>query len=328
MRHEIILFRFTSPVHFGDAAEGGDLGEILSYCRADTFFSALCREAADISQELLACVVEGVQRGKLRFSDLFPWKKGTSCYELYLPRPVMNLPHTEQTETLSYEEVREQSGERKKYKKRSFIRASEMESYLQERNISAQPDFGKEELRTQYNAREKRPYGIGAYHFMPDAGLYLILSGDEELAERLEPLIKLLGMAGIGGKRSSGFGKYIFEDDPLDLSDENTYGGDDVSLYKMLCAGHSNCYMALSSFLPEKLEVEDMSSGTGKIIKRGGFAWSREMTGPAKVSSVYMMASGSCFSKRLEGRIADVNNGSVPHPVYKYGKGLFVGLPL
>lgn len=328
MRHEIILFRFTSPVHFGDAAEGGDLGEILSYCRADTFFSALCREAADISQELLACVVEGVQRGKLRFSDLFPWKKGTSCYELYLPRPVMNLPHTEQAETLSYEEVREQSGERKKYKKRSFIRASEMESYLQERNISAQPDFGKEELRTQYNAREKRPYGIGAYHFMPDAGLYLILSGDEALAERLEPLIKLLGMAGIGGKRSSGFGKYIFEDDPLDLSDENTYGGDDVSLYKMLCAGHSNCYMALSSFLPEKLEVGDMSSGTGKIIKRGGFAWSREMTGPAKVSSVYMMASGSCFSKRLEGRIADVNNGSVPHPVYKYGKGLFVGLPL
>lgn len=251
MRYEIILFRFTSPVHFGDAAEGGDLGEILSYCRADTFFSALCREAADISQELLACVVEGVQRGKLRFSDLFPWKKGTSCYELYLPRPVMNLPHTEQAKTLSYEEVREQSGERKKYKKRSFIRASEMESYLQERNISAQPDFGKEELRTQYNAREKRPYGIGAYHFMPDAGLYLILSGDEELAEKLEPLIKLLGMAGIGGKRSSGFGKYIFEDDPLDLSDENTYGGDDVSLYKMLCAGHSNCYMALSSFLPE-----------------------------------------------------------------------------
>ena len=328
MRYEIILFRFTSPVHFGDAAEGGDLGEILSYCRADTFFSALCREAADISQELLACVVEGVQRGKLRFSDLFPWKKGTSCYELYLPRPVMNLPHTEQAKTLSYEEVREQSGERKKYKKRSFIRASEMESYLQERNISAQPDFGKEELRTQYNAREKRPYGIEAYHFMPDAGLYLILSGDEELAEKLEPLIKLLGMAGIGGKRSSGFGKYIFEDDPLDLSDENTYGGDDVSLYKMLCAGHSNCYMALSSFLPEKLEVGDMSSGTGKIIKRGGFAWSREMTGPAKVSSVYMMASGSCFSKRLEGRIADVNNGSVPHPVYKYGKGLFVGLPL
>lgn len=119
MRYEIILFRFTSPVHFGDAAEGGDLGEILSYCRADTFFSALCREAADISQELLACVVEGVQRGKLRFSDLFPWKKRKDCNELYLPRPVMNISHDECGKTLSYEEVREQSAERKK--KRSAL---------------------------------------------------------------------------------------------------------------------------------------------------------------------------------------------------------------
>lgn len=89
MRHEIILFRFTSPVHFGDAAEGGDLGEILSYCRADTFFSALCRETADISQELLECVIENVRLGNLRVSDLFPWKKANHCYELYLPRPVM-----------------------------------------------------------------------------------------------------------------------------------------------------------------------------------------------------------------------------------------------
>lgn len=328
MRHKIILFRFTSPVHFGDAAEGGGLGEILSYCRADTFFSALCREAADISQELLACVVEGIQRGKLRFSDLFPWKKANHCYELYLPRPVMNLPHTEQAETLSYEEVREQSGERKKYKKRSFIRASEMEIYLQGRDISVQPDFGKEELRTQYNARERRPYGIGAYHFMPDAGLYFILSGSEELAERLESLIKLLGMAGIGGKRSSGWGKYRLEDDPLELSEDDFYGGDDAALYKMLSSDHAEYYMTLSSFLPSLEEVKDAAAGTGRIIKRGGFAWSREMTGAAKVSSVYMMESGSCFSKRLDGRIADVNNGSAPHPVYKYGKGLFVGLPI
>lgn len=77
MRHEIILFRFTSPVHFGDAAEGGDLGEILSYCRADTFFSALCREAADISQELLACVVEGGSKGEnCGFRTCFHGKRG------------------------------------------------------------------------------------------------------------------------------------------------------------------------------------------------------------------------------------------------------------
>lgn len=328
MRYEIILFRFTSPVHFGDAAEGGDLGEILSYCRADTFFSALCREAADISQELLACVVEGVQRGKLRFSDLFPWKKRKDCNELYLPRPVMNVSHDECGKTLSYEEVREQSAERKKEKKRSFIRASEMESYLQGRDISAQPDFGKEELRTQYNAREKLPYEIGGYHFISDAGLYLILSGNEECIARLEPLITLLGMTGIGGKRSSGWGKYRLEDDPLELSEDDFYGGDDAALYKMLSSDHAEYYMTLSSFLPSLEEVKDAAAGTGKIIKQGGFAWSRDMISAAKTNSVYMMASGACFSKRLAGRIADVNNGSASHPVYKYGKGLFVGLPI
>jgi len=328
MKHEIILIRFTSPVHFGDAAEGGELGEILSYGRADTVFSALCREAADISTELLSYIVTGAQKGKLLFSDLFPWKKGTHCYELYLPRPVMNLSPKEEMETLSYEEVRAQSAERKKGKKRSFIRVSDMGDYLQGKAITEQPDFWQEELRTQYNAREKLPYGIGVTHFMADAGLYLILSGEEEWIERLEPLITLLGMTGIGGKRSSGWGKYRLEDDPLVLSDEAVYGGDDAVLYTMLRAVHAKCYMALSSFLPAGGEVEDVSKGTGKIIKRGGFSWSREMESADKTGSVYMMASGACFVKRLEGRIADVNNGAAPHPIYKYGKGLFVGLPL
>lgn len=137
-----------------------------------------------------------------------------------------------------------------------------------------------------------------------------------------------LGMTGIGGKRSSGWGNYRLEDDPLELSQDDFYGGDDAALYKMLSSDHAEYYMTLSSFLPSLEEVKDAASGTGKIIKRGGFAWSRDMISAAKTNSVYMMASGACFSKRLAGRIADVNNGSAPHPVYKYGKGLFVGLPL
>lgn len=137
-----------------------------------------------------------------------------------------------------------------------------------------------------------------------------------------------LGMTGIGGKRSSGWGKYRLEDDPLELSEDDFYGGDDAVLYKMLSSDHAEYYMTLSSFLPSLEEVKDAAAGTGKIIKRGGFAWSRDMISAAKTNSVYMMASGACFSKRLAGRIADVNNGSAPHPVYKYGKGLFVGLPL
>lgn len=46
-------------------------------------------------------------------------EKRKNCNELYLPRPVMNISHDECGKTLSYEEVREQSAERKK--KRSAL---------------------------------------------------------------------------------------------------------------------------------------------------------------------------------------------------------------
>ena len=51
--YELILLRFRTPVHFGDAGEGGGLGDVIPFCRADTFFSALCSEAAKIDRTLL-----------------------------------------------------------------------------------------------------------------------------------------------------------------------------------------------------------------------------------------------------------------------------------
>lgn len=63
----------------------------------------------------------------------------------------------------------------------------------------------------------------------------------------------------------------------------------------MLSSDHAEYYMTLSSFLPSLEEVKDAAAGTGKIIKRGGFAWSRDMISAAKTNSVYMMASGACF---------------------------------
>lgn len=327
---EIILLKFITPVHFGDAAEGGGLGTVLSYARADTFFSALCREAADISPELLAWLIGKANDGEIQISDLLPWKKCMPCYQLYIPRPMMPLPQAEgsETEILSFEEVQEKSQERKQLKKRAFIRAGDIEKYLHNETIEKEPVFGEKILRAQFNGRENMPYHVAAYQFDENAGLYIIVSGEETDLAKINRLISLTGLSGIGGKRSSGYGKYTFEDDPLILSTDDIYGGDDSALYQMLIAENAACYMALSSFLPGKTEVEFVGDGTGKIVKRGGFAWSRQMKEPFKTNTVYMMGAGSCFSKRLEGRMADVNNGSSPHPVYKYGKGLFAGLPL
>ncbi len=325
---EVILLKFISPVHFGDAADGGGLEDIIPYCRADTFFSALCKEAADISSELLEWLLERAKSGDIRISDLLPWREFDHNYELYIPRPIMSVQKRQDRTDLSFEEVKEQSRERKKQKKRSFIRTSEIKKYLHGEDISDQPEFGKEAMRTQFNGREKLPYPIAAYHFGPDAGLYVLLSGDNEDLQKLETLIRMTGLSGIGGKRSSGYGKYKWEDDPLFLSEDAIYGGDDAVLYKMLSSGKADYYMALSSVLPMETELETAENGTGKLIKRGGISWSRNMEEPHKTNNIYMMTAGSCFTKPLEGRVADVNNGSAPHPIYKYGKGLFVGLSL
>lgn len=83
--------------------------------------------------------------------------------------------------------------------------------------------------------------------------------------------------------------------------------------------------MALSVFLPAGDEIEEASRGSGLWIQRSGFTWTPGMESPVKTKSVYMLSSGSCFSSRLHGRVADVSTGAVSHPVYRYGKGLYLG---
>ena len=49
----ILPLKFTAPVHFGDASGGGGLDAVQPICRADTFFSALCSEAARLGGQML-----------------------------------------------------------------------------------------------------------------------------------------------------------------------------------------------------------------------------------------------------------------------------------
>ena len=41
---------------------------------------------------------------------------------------------------------------------------------------------------------------------------------------------------------------------------------------------------------------------------------------------MYVFAAGSCFKNEFEGDIYDVTNGG-SHPVYRYAKPLFMGVP-
>jgi CRISPR-associated protein Csm4 len=61
-------------------------------------------------------------------------------------------------------------------------------------------------------------------------------------------------------------------------------------------------------------------------LKRSGFVQSDSTSSAQKRNSVYMLASGSCFEKRVQGQMVKLNVTSVAHPIYRYGYGLYAGL--
>ena len=344
--YELLLLRFRTPVHFGDAGEGGGLGDVIPYCRADTFFSALCSEAAKIDSAMLKKLVEKAENGDILFTDLMPWfssengsdgnkeDKNEGNYAFYIPRPLVNVSSEKVEKPLSFSETKQFSTLRKELKKRAYIRASQCGAYLEDMKKGAQtvdpePEFGKFVLSTHYNSRTKAPYDIGKFYFKDNAGLYLIIEAEDgNDFVWLETLIRLTGLNGIGGRKSGGNGKFELEDDPVLLSEDAVYGEDDPALYAMLENENADVQMALCSVLPAAEEMIIAHEGSGKLVKRSGFAYSAETGKPIKENSIFMMTAGSCFKKRLAGTIADVNNGISPHPVYRYGKGIYVGLIL
>lgn len=327
----LLPLRFLSSVHFGDASGGGGLDAVQLTCRADTFFSALCVEAAKLGSKTLARLVDKAQAGQIAFSDLLPWYQRDGNYEWYLPKPVLSVtPAEKKIENL--QTVRAESSFRKKSKKRAFIRASELGLYVDDlrygsASLTEEPTFGTAISQVHFNGRSRSPYSAGSYYLAKQAGLYsLIRLEEKEDIQWLSLLIHLTGLSGIGGRRSSGMGRFQEELHYLLLHD-GAENEDTEALYQLLTDTEAEEQMCLSSLLPQKEEIEIAAAGKGLWVQRSGLSWSQGMDVPVKMHTIYMMAAGSCFSKRLKGRIADVSTPASPHPVYRYGKGLYVGVP-
>lgn len=340
MRYFVFKLKFLTPVHFGDAQNGGDLDKVGESCRADTFFSAICNELASMgSEDGLAKFIGAVRDDKLVISDLMPYYDDGDICNLYLPKPVLDI-HP-RNELHSLQQVREDATRRKKQKKTAFMRASSLKTYLTNLKagkiaLDVLPHLGELFLVPKVNCREELPlpYVIGAYRFADiaaakkQAGLYFIAGLADDLdADKLEQLVKSLGFTGIGGKRSSGFGKFELAEEKLELDELGIYE-DDAAIYAMLSETKAARYMNLAAFVPKQEELGIVKDGTYKLIRRSGFIYSAAFTEARKHDTVAMVEAGSCFKQRLNGQLLQLSVKDCPHAVYKYGKGLFVGLPL
>lgn len=278
MKRTIIRMKFLAPIHIGDR----NLSDSNYDIKADTLFSALCIECGDIPR-----LVNTVKDGKLKISDAFPYIDGY----YYIPKPMIVVKH----ETKDY----------KLFKKIKYISHDRLDEYIEG---SLKPEveierfiLGDSDVRTQVCIGED-PYQVGTYTFKDNTGLYVIVEHSDdyifEIFERLQ-------YAGIGGKRSSGFGRFSFElEDCFDFTEGNK---------KILL----NTAMARDDELDNAL-----IDASYQLQKRSGFIHQSKY----KKKDFYTFKAGSVFDNEFQGDVFDVGNDE--HPVYRYGIPMFMGVKL
>ncbi|MEI0558345.1 type III-A CRISPR-associated RAMP protein Csm4 [Brachyspira intermedia] len=356
MNYKIYKLKFKSPVHFGSDILGTSLEEADLICHSDTLFSALCLEYIKLNgyESLENKFIDLFRNGELLISSLFPYKKNVKDneYELYVPKPfiVKNKNNVGNKSNTSEEDNKY---DRKTMKKISYISISHIEKYLEgisnndnsfldflkrekkyeDNNFAEYNDFAeyslmqKVSLRTikdNDNSNNNDLYDVGAYRFYEDCGLYFILvyNNDENL-RLFENVLQSLQYSGIGGKRTSGYG--IFNYEQLDNDIFNNRLNNNNYNYKMI--------ISLYSPFKEELDNIDLYESYYSLIKRNGFVYSPAYNdNPLKRKSLCMFKEGSCFSYQKNNNIEDIygniidvsNNGR--HKVYRYGKVLYIGL--
>ncbi len=302
MKYVFFKMDFPNGAHFGN----GFLNDTNEFVHADQIFSGMFIEAlkCDKQQELL----DGVKNGQIVLSDAFPYKEDT----FFLPKPMLKIDHEESTDS---------SISKKWFKNLKYIPADQLQDFISGnmRPGSVKTDFGKVDRRVNVNVRtgsDPEPYHVGVYHFYPKCGLYIIVGVKDESQENLvEELLSSLSFSGIGGGKSRGLGR--FEVRKAVHTEE----------LEELLEKQSDKNMLLSGALPTEDEMDNALIDASYLLeKRSGFVASSDYAEEQqKKKDLYVFVAGSCFVHSFSGAVYDVSNGG-RHPVYRYAKGMFIGL--
>ncbi|MCL2020037.1 MAG: type III-A CRISPR-associated RAMP protein Csm4 [Oscillospiraceae bacterium] len=312
MKYKIFRFSFLSGVHIGDGA----LDDNGINLHADTLFSALCIEALKAgSEETLGRLKTLVCSDELVFSDAFPFIDE----EYYIPKPVFRV------------ESEGDSADKKLFKNLKYIPLDMADDYLAGGFVSKTAKYISDKLSnpknplgsSAINARvavrsgndDPKPYHVGVYKFGANAGLYIIVGGSDEALDLFRELLTAVSEVGIGGKRSSGLGRFGFEEE--DLSDE----------YLEHINGDYPAYITLSVSLPRNDEIEKtIENASYTLLRRSGFVFSETYSKePVRKNDLYVLGSGSVVKNRFVGDVFDVSHEGT-HPVYRYAKPLLYGV--
>ena len=236
----------------------------------------------------------------------------------YIPKPVIHIDHSRDESS---------SVAKKAFKRLSYVPVDKINDYLsgnidpevENEKFSLIGRYGKRHLVSVRNGEDNsKPYRVGDFRFNTGCGLYVILACEnDELYYDISELIELIGYSGIGGKTTSGMGKYTVCMKKVPETFLRSFEGE-----------HDK-YISLSVCMGKKDELENVLENAGYILlKRSGFINSYTYADSfRKKNDFYCFAAGSCFETRFEGDVFDVSNGGA-HPVWRYAKPLLMGVDI
>lgn len=306
MDYVIYKLKFTSPVHFGKTQLSDSEYSLCS----DTVFSALCLEAVKMGEDILDKLISLVKSDEIQMSDAFPYIED----EYLIPKPHIYVESGQEENS---------SVIKKAYKKLKYITIDSFEKFLDGTfdvlNAVQLSRLGVSSLKVSASIRNEKgepmPYEVGTYSFNDKCGLYLIVGySDDESKAMLNALMEQLQHSGLGGKRSSGYGRFAFEVvEPTEWI-ISRLNGDAVK------------YMLLNTALPTESEMENvLSNAKYSLVKRSGFVASSKYSDTwQRKKDLVMFKSGSVFEKTFEGDLYDVSTGTGCHPVFRCGKPMFM----
>lgn len=312
MAKRIYYLKFITPFRFG---KDGNLVNNQFICYGDTFFSAFIIEWIRLfSVAQIDEIIEEVNENKILFSDFQPYQGDV----LYLTKPLLE----QRIKIKEPNQIKEE-------KKINFLSIDQLIDLVRNQNpktLTKEPEFSRDDKRVCLNkmdSQKPEPFFLTSQRLSENSGFYLMVELPKKRIDAFDQVIESLGETGIGGKRSSGFGKFIIEK-VTDLS--NDLLSDSEGKLKKIWGKKTNLYLNLAPLLPLKEEIDKVKKGTYRLIQRRGFVYSDNYASQAlKRKQVTMIEGGSCFLDHIKGSVVDLSAYEA-HPVYRYGKGFFLGV--
>lgn len=306
MIYNIYKFNFSSPIHIGT----GRLESSSYTIMADTLFSALCIEVMSLyGEKEIEKFADLIRNNEILFSDMLPYINDN----IFVPKPLLKVNRGENADLST----------KKLFKKLKHINIKNIEKYIngeldpQGENLD---QLGKASTRIMASSIDEEksklgemlPFNTEIFTFSKNAGLYIMMTAkNENLVKYFEDVLNSLSYSGIGGKRSSGFGRFTFtkEELPHEICKKinNDKGG-----------------MLLSCAMAKENELENALENSSYLLsRRGGFSYSPSNNETFRKKDLYVFTAGSFFEKSFSGDIFDVSTKQ-KHKVYRLAKPMFL----